>query len=156
MTRTVKLGVTPDRYPRPLSRRGDPEKICQAQRSGLFIAPRPRCYRYRLLAGACALLPGPQPAGTIAVQARITNNTPEEIPLAVTTPTQGEIPGAVRPPTSLPNSMTNVTLFLPASGDWAIFFPPENEFCRERIGDLVERGCLLLVEIETDSIGIDC
>ena len=135
---------------------GDPERIYETQRAGLFMRLGLGVVAAGLLAGACGLLPGPQPVGTIAVQARITNNRPDEVPLAVTTPAQGEIPGAVRPPTSLPNSITDVTFFVPASGDWAIFFPPESEFSRERIGDLVERGCLLLVEIETDGIGINC
>ena len=71
-----------------------------------------------VLAAACALVEPPVPAGTVTVQGEVRNER-GPVELGVTTPT-GVVPDAVKPASLPADSTTQVTFFVPATGEWSI------------------------------------
>ena len=74
-----------------------------------------------ILAAACTLVEAPPPAGTYTIKAVVRNFSPSEVVLRVSNP-RGEVPSAVQPDAMVPAgpSTTNLTLKLPADGQWTI------------------------------------
>ena len=72
-----------------------------------------------VLGGACALVEPPPPLGTTKTVAQVTNTDPFEVELRVTTPS-GELTGAVQPSRLPPRGTSEVTFYLPTSGNWTI------------------------------------
>ena len=114
-----------------------------------------------VLVAACALFSEPIPAGTVAVQVVVANNSGQERVVSVvsgTDPTGDAIPGAVQPSDAFPaNSEANVTLYVPVSGAWAILIPGWGTIPSIELTSI--RACrMLVIDIEADagSGGLGC
>ena len=105
-----------------------------------------------VLVAACALFSEPIPAGTVAVQVVVANNSGQERVVSVvsgTDPTSDAIPGAVQPSGAFPaNSEANVTLYVPVSGAWAISIPGWGTIPST---DVPRTGCRYALDIGADA-----
>ena len=74
-----------------------------------------------VLAVACTLAEAPPSAGTFTIEAVVRNLSPSEVVLRVSN-RRGEVPSAVQPDAMVPAgpSTTNLTLKLPADGQWTL------------------------------------
>ena len=83
-----------------------------------------------LLAAACALVEPPVPAGTRPVQGEVRNMRAHAVELVVRMPA-GEMRGAVQPALLPARSTTDVTFYIPITGDWTILNGDEELFTGE-------------------------
>jgi len=105
---------------------------------------------FSLLAGACALVEAPVPAGTFNVSGEIRNLRPRRVELEVRTPA-GVLPGAVQP-ASLPAgpSTANVMYHLPITGEWWIAVNGDPFVASGDFGAEIRQGCTLGIELGAD------
>ena len=96
-----------------------------------------------ILAAACALVEPPRETRMVQVR------TVGAVELNVTTPT-GVLPGAVEPASLPAGSMTNVTLHVPAGGNWAITVNGSPDVLGSTIEDWAREECLLVVELTNE------
>ena len=108
-----------------------------------------------VLTAACAVFTEPVPAGTVPVAARITNNTPREMPLSVVLPTGDILPGGIQPTSSVPAFSTmDLTVYLPVGGDWRLSIGDWGEILKQDIAGGLQRGCRIVVEANADGSGM--
>ena len=94
-----------------------------------------------VLAAACALVEPPSPAGTTLLRTRVRNER-GPVELTVTTPA-GVLPGAVQP-TSLPaHSTTDVTFYVPITGQWSIAINGSPDIPGADLREAIRSGCRL-------------
>jgi hypothetical protein len=108
-----------------------------------------------VLTAACAVFTEPVPAGTVPVNARITNNSGQEMPVSVVLPTGESLPGAILPTSSIPAFSTmELTVYLPVGGDWRLKIGDWGEILKEDIARDLQRGCRIVVEANADGSGM--
>ena len=107
-----------------------------------------------VLTAACALFSEPVPPGTVPVEARITNNSGQEMPLSVVLPTGEVLQGAIQPTTSVPAfSTVTVTVYLPITGDWRVRVGDWGAILRQDIPEVMQGTCRVVVVSNADGSG---
>lgn len=104
-----------------------------------------------VLVEACALAEAPPPSETYTIRAVVRNFSPGPVVLRVSTP-RGELPSAIEPMAMMPAgpSTTNLTLTLPADGQWTIGISGWGEIEGQDLEGFLELECPLAITIGAD------
>ena len=102
-----------------------------------------------VLAAACALVEQPPPPGTVMVQAEV-HNARGLVKLTVVTPPGSVLPGAVQPAYVPAGSTTNVTFYVPTSGQWWIAVNGTDDIDGADFSKHLRQGCRIEIDLMAD------
>lgn len=110
-----------------------------------------------VLAVACALVEQPVPAGTRPVEVRVRNETPAQVKIEFDMQTGGTLHEAVQTASVSAVSTTDVTLYVPIDGRWAIVVNGMRlKLDASTIRD-ISRGCTLVIDVPAaGDVGYGC